>query len=75
MMIQNQVYELINYMKDVVNFSENQITLYNILNVLFSQILKLPEKLENIADKILDPILNFMTNKPKLRQPVIKLLK
>lgn len=68
--IKQLVYDLINYMKEVINISENPTTLENILEVLDSLILKFPDQLKDISDKILNPILNFMTLKPKLRIPV-----
>ena len=72
--IHKYVYDLIDYMKEVINISENPTTLDNTLEVLYSLIFKFPDLLENIANKILIPILDFMTQKPKLRKPVSNLL-
>jgi len=69
--IKQMLFDLIDYMKEVTNISENSITLENNLEVLYSQLMKHPEQLEVIADKVLKPILNFMNLKPKLRKPVI----
>jgi len=69
--IKQMLFDLIDYMKEVTNISENPITLENTLEVLYSQLMKNPEQLEVIADKVLKPILTFMNLKPKLRKPVI----
>ena len=68
--IKQMIFDLIDYMKEVTNISENPKTLENMLELLYSLIKKFPDQLEKIADKILKPILNFMSQKPKLRKPV-----
>lgn len=72
--INQLLYNLIDYMKEVLNISENSNTLENILEVLYSLIIKFPDRLETISNKILKQILNFMIQNPKYRKPVTSFL-
>jgi hypothetical protein len=68
------VFDLLEYMTEVANISENPKTLENILDIVNSLLDKYPSQMETIANKVLHPILNFMLQKPKIRVPVIILL-
>ena len=72
----NKIYELLmkclDYMKNVINFSENYKTLGNVLEVILTLISNNNEDIKKIKDELLPIIIDFMNKKAKFRYPNLK---